>query len=51
MLIHVQVIHLVKEKIMKDCSGKKSKSFTSLYPASFISAFKVSSMSISSMSM
>ena len=31
-----------KEKIMNDCSGKKSKFFISLYPASFISAVKVS---------
>jgi len=35
--------HMVcTEKIMKDCSGKKSKSFSSRYPASFISAIMVS---------
>ena len=42
-LIFADVRYLsAKEKIMKDCSGKKSKSFISLYPASFISAIKVS---------
>jgi hypothetical protein len=30
--------HLCKEKIKKDCSGKKSKSFSNRYPASFISS-------------
>ena len=38
----LQVIHSAEEKIVKDCSGKKFKSLSNRYPASFISAIMIS---------